>query len=86
MILSPEASETEIDEANQHTASFIAERGGSTVNTDTWGLRRLAYPIKKFTEGNYEVTRFTLGPEATEELGRTLEMSEQVLRHLIVKV
>lgn len=86
MILSPEASDAEVEEANQQTASFITERGGSTVNTDNWGLRRLAYPIKKFTEGNYAVTRFTLDATAAEELGRTLEMSQQVLRHLIVKV
>jgi small subunit ribosomal protein S6 len=86
VILSPEASEAEMDVANQGTASFITERGGSVGDTDSWGLRRLAYPIKKFQEGNYAVTRFTLDPQGAHDLGQTLETSEQVLRHLIVKV
>lgn len=86
VILSPEASDAEVDESHQGTASFITERGGTVGDPDKWGLRRLAYPIKKFNEGNYAVTRFTLNPQGALELGHTLEASESVLRHLIVKV
>jgi small subunit ribosomal protein S6 len=86
VILSPDATEAEVDGSNQGTATFITERGGSVGETNNWGLRRLAYPIKKFQEGNYAVTRFTLNPQGALALGQSLETSEQVLRHLIVKV
>lgn len=86
IILSPEASEAEVEQSNQGTAEFISERGGSVEETDNWGLRRLAYPIRKFNEGNYAVTRFSLDAQGVRELGQTLDASERVLRHLIVKV
>ena len=86
VILSPEASESEVEESHQGTASFIEGRGGTVGETDRWGLRRLAYPIRKFQEGNYAVTRFSLDPEGALELARRLDASERVLRHLIVKV
>jgi len=86
VILSPEATEAEVDGSNQSTATFITERGGTVGETNSWGLRRLAYPIKKFAEGNYAVTRFSLDPQGAQDLGHTLETSEQILRHLIVKV
>ena len=86
VILSPDASEAEVEQSHQNTAEFISGRGGSVGETDNWGLRRLAYPIKKFHEGNYAVTRFSLDPKGVQELGQNLEASERVLRHLIVRV
>ncbi len=86
VILSPEASEAEVAEAHESTASFITERGGSVGETDLWGLKRLAYPIRKFHEGNYAVTRFSLDPQGAHDLALRLDASERVLRHLIVRV
>ena len=86
VILSPEATEAEVTESHESTATFITERGGDVSEPDLWGMRRLAYPIQKFNEGNYAVTRFSLDPQGANDLGHTLDASERILRHLIVRV
>jgi len=52
---------------------------------DPWGKRRLAYPIRKQREGYYVVMQVQLPPEAISELERRLELSEEVLRYLLVR-
>ena len=86
MILSPEASEEEVSSTVERVDSFIADRGGTVANHDNWGVRRLAYPIRKFQEGNYVLARFELNPQATVELNDNLKASEDILRHLVTKV
>ena len=86
MIISPEANETEIDAASARVAGFIADRGGLVYDQDNWGLRRLAYPIQKFHEGNYVLTRFALEPGEIIELDNSLKASDDVMRHLTMKL
>ena len=83
MILSPEASDDEITASIERWANYITERGGSVSEQDVWGLRRLAYPIKRFVEGNYVLTRFEMDTALIKELDRTMNASEDVLRHLV---
>ncbi len=86
MIISPEANEVEIDAASARVAGFIAEHGGLVYEQDNWGLRRLAYPIQKFHEGNYVLTRFALEPGEVIELDNSLKASDDVMRHLTMKL
>ena len=67
-------------------AGYVTERGGSISNQETWGVRRLAYPIQRLQEGNYLLTQFVLDPAQVLELDRTLVASEDVLRHLVIKI
>ena len=50
-----------------------------------WGRRRLAYPIKRHLEGNYVVSQIKLDPTQVPDLETNLRISEEVIRHLIVK-
>ncbi len=86
MVLSPEAVEEEVAAAVERVTGFITERGGGVSNHEIWGLRRLAYPIKRFQEGNYILARFSIDAAQLRELERSLTASEDVLRHLITKV
>ncbi len=86
MVISPEVNEEEAANTLDRVARFITERGGSITNQEHWGLRRLAYPIDRFHEGNYFLTRLTLGPQIAKELEGSLRVSEEVLRHLLVRV
>ena len=86
MIISPEANEVEIDAASARVAGFIADRGGMVYDQANWGLRRLAYPIQKFHEGNYVLTRFALEPAEIIELDNSLKASDDVMRHLTMKL
>ena len=86
MVLSPETNEEEISAAVERVGTFVAGRGGNVSHQESWGLRRLAYPIQRFQEGNYVLTRFSLDPAAILELDRSLITSSEVLRHLVVRL
>ena len=63
----------------------IIENGGGTVdNVDVWGKRKLAYEIKKVSEGYYTLFNFTAGPELPKELDRVFRITDGIIRHIIV--
>jgi len=86
VIISPEIDEEEIPTTVEKINQFIIERGGSIAEVNQWGKRKLAYPIKHFVEGNYVLTQFTMEPRLTEELEASLGISEEILRHLLVRL
>ncbi len=69
--------------AVENVKSIIAEAGEVSA-TDVWGLRKLAYPIQKKTEGYYVVMQFTAEPELPKELDRRLRIADAYMRHIIV--
>ena len=85
-IISPEVDEESISKIIDEVGQFISDRGGIVDKADKWGKRKLAYPIKKFMEGNYVLTRFKLEPKLIKEVEAKVKASEEVLRHLVVKV
>ena len=86
VIISPEAEEEAIESVIDRVSRFITENGGAVSSVDRWGKRRLAYPIKHFMEGSYVLARFKLRPKLSKELEASLQISEEVLRHLLTKV
>ena len=62
----------------------IINADGEVSNVDTWGMRKLAYPIQKKNEGYYVVVDFTASPELPKELDRRLKISDDVMRHIII--
>ena len=83
-LLTPELPEDEVTTATERVSSLITNRGGEITKTDPLGRRRLAYPIRRHLDGYYTVLRFKLEPNLTAELDRSLRLTEQVLRHIIV--
>ena len=71
-------------EAVIETVKGIIATAGEVADTDIWGLRKLAYPIQKKTEGYYVVMQFAAAPELPKELERRLRISDNVMRHIIV--
>jgi len=86
VILSPELAEEDVPAAIDRVSQLIADRGGVVTDVDRWGRRKLAYPIKKHLEGNYLVTQVRLDPNRTSDVEAALRISEEVLRHLLVRV
>ena len=84
VIINPGGDEA-IDSVIGRFSRFITENGGVVSNVDRWGKRRLAYPIKHFIEGNYVLARFKLKPKLSQELEASLNISEEVLRHLLTR-
>lgn len=64
--------------------TLIAENG-TVQSVDDWGKRRFAYPINKQTEGYYTLIHFESGPDFTAELDRRYQITDGVVRTLIVK-
>ena len=86
MILSPEATESEAAATARRITTLITDGGGSISNQENWGTRRLAYPIQRFIEGNYVITRCVMDARAATELDKTLNAAQDVLRHLIFRL
>ena len=64
--------------------TLIAENG-TVQSVDDWGKRRFAYPINKQTEGYYTLIHFESGPDFTAELDRRYQITDGIVRTLIVK-
>ncbi len=86
VIISPEVLEEAVDGVMERIGQFITEGGGSVSNVEKWGKKKLAYPIKQFTEGNYVLARFKMKPDSGKELEASLQLSEEVFRHLLVRL
>ena len=86
LIINPEVSDEKFEAAIDNVSRYITEKGGAISDIERWGKRRLAYPIKRFIEGNYVLTKFKLEPAFGKELEANLQISEDVLRHLLIKL
>lgn len=86
VILSPELADEEIPAAIDRLSQLIVDRGGEVGEINRWGRRKLAYPIKKHLEGSYLVTQVRLDPNRMSDVEAGLRISEEVLRHLLVRV
>ncbi|MDO4546221.1 MAG: 30S ribosomal protein S6 [Bacillota bacterium] len=71
-------------EATIETVKEIIGKEGEVGNVDVWGMRKLAYPIQKKTEGYYVVIEFKAEPTLPKELDRRMKISDNVIRHLII--
>ena len=85
-IVSPEMSDETLDATIEKVSRLITGRGGALTDTQKWGKRRLAYPIKHLLEGNYILLKCKMKPANSRELEATLRITEEVVRHLLVKV
>ena len=68
------------------TVKGIIAEAGEVIDVDEWGLRKLAYPINKKTEGYYVVMHFNAKPELPNELDRRLRISDNYMRQIIVNL
>ena len=83
-VISPELSEEDTKALVEKFTGLIAENG-ELGEVSEWGRRRLAYPIEDETEGYYLFVEFTSAPEFPAELSRILNITDGVLRSLIIK-
>jgi len=86
LIINPEVVEEKLDATIDNLSQFITEKGGTISDIERWGKKRLAYPIEHFMEGSYVLARFKLKPALGKELEANLQISEEVLRHLLVSL
>jgi len=65
---------------------IVAAQGGQVTKREYWGLRNLAYRIKKNRKGHYVLFNLDAPPPAVNELERNMRINEDVLRYITVRV
>ena len=87
VIMSLQVADDEVEDAIDRLIRRPVEGGGGEVqDVNHWGRRKLAYPIQRQLEGNYVVTQLRLEPQRTKELEQRLFISEEIIRHLLVRL
>lgn len=84
-ILRP-VEEATLTAANERILRAVQTAGGEIAGRNDWGRRRLAYPIKKLRDGYYTTLHIELPGSAVRGLERTLQLTDDVLRYLVVRV
>jgi small subunit ribosomal protein S6 len=85
-IVRANATEEEIKPLLDQLKQQITKGGGAVEKEDNWGVRRLAYRVKKQNEGQYILLVFTASPETVKELERRLRVSDIVLKFITVRI
>ena len=85
-IFQPDLDETAFKGAVERVSSWVTEAGGTVDKLEVWGRRRLAYIIRKQTEGQYVLMNISLDPKAASGLERNIRYLETAMRHLLTVV
>ena len=79
-------SNTQAEDLIKEFSNILSDNGGSVVGHEYWGLRSLAYKIKKNRKGHYAMIKSDSPPEATHEMERLMKLNEDVIRVMSIKV
>lgn len=78
--------EANLNATNERISTLVKNAGGELVARNDWGRRRLAYPIRKISDGYYTTLFITMPGTAVRGIERALKLNDDVLRFLAVKV
>ena len=84
-IVRADLEDDKVQDAVKRVNTLIERSGGTIEQTNLWGKRKLAYEVKHQKEGSYVLQDFQLDPNRVPELEASLKITEEVLRHLIVR-
>ena len=76
----------EVEALAQRFTEVVAEQGGEVARREYWGLKNMAYRIKKNRKGHYTMLHIDGPAEAVREMERNMRISEDVLRYLSIRV
>ncbi len=84
-VVSNKFTSEETEPIAQKVEDLITTNDGNIVYRENWGKRRMSYPIKGFQFGYYRLLEFDLPANKIEEINRYLRLSNDILRHQIIK-
>ncbi len=85
-ILRPNLGEDQFNEIIERTNAIVTDDGGSVIDIDRWGIKKLAYEIKKETQGFYLLMNFAAHGTTVNEIERIFRIDDNVLRYLTIKL
>lgn len=84
MIINSTIEETAIKSTIEKVKELISANG-AVESVEEWGNKKLAYPVKKHSEGYYVLVNFSSNPEFIDELERVYNITDEVLKHIVIK-
>lgn len=84
-VIRPDLDEEGTERTIEKFTGLIQEQGGQVEELERWGKRRLAYEIQGYNEGYYVVIDFKAPGSTVTELNRVMRISDEVIRHMVVK-
>ena len=84
-LIQPTADEERLTAVTDRLQQSISSLGGKVEKATPPVRRRLAYEIGKYRDGQYAVLEYTLPPEQAREFERTIKLTEDILRHIVIR-
>jgi len=84
-IIRPDLDEEKNAAVIEKFKEIVESHGGEIIKLDKWGKRKLAYEVKDFREGSYVIIQIKAEPRLASELDRVFKITDEVLRHMIVR-
>ena len=85
-IMTPVLSDQQMKETVEKFKGILAANGAEIINEESWGLKKMAYPIEKKSTGFYQLLEFKAEPQVIETLEVGFRRDERILRFLTVKM
>lgn len=86
LIARQDVSGQQVETLVETLTTLIADQGGKVVKTENWGLRNLAYRIKKNRKGHYALLQIDAPAPAIAEMERTLRINEDIIRFMTLRL
>ena len=86
VIARPELTESQIENLINSLSKIISDEKGKVVKKENWGLRSLAYKIKKNKKGHYFMLNLDSDPSAIFEYERKMRINEDIIRFLTIRI
>lgn len=85
-IVRPDVAASQVETLAKKYAEVITGKGGKIIKTENWGLKSLAYRVKKHRKGYYTMLGFEGNGEMIKEVERQMRISDDVIRFLTINV
>ncbi|WP_374685598.1 30S ribosomal protein S6 [Promineifilum sp.] len=87
VVIQPQLEEAERAQLIERLSNLLVpgSKEGGNLTANHWGVRQLAYPIRKFQEGYYVLYEAKIDPTRIREIERSMQYNEDVLRYLVVR-
>jgi small subunit ribosomal protein S6 len=85
VIIDPEVDDRQVNGLLEKPLAGLTKAGGTVEAIDVWGRRKLAYDIRKKSEGIYAIINVTAEPAVVKELDRQFTLNEQIMRTKVIR-
>ena len=85
-LIRPDVATTQVDAVTTRITETITKQSGTVVKTEQWGLRNLAYRLKKYKKAYYTMLGITMDGQGLAEVERVMKYTDDIIRFTTIKV